>query len=77
MIIYKLFDMKKINIDKSYEIIDSDRKFKEILKLAINFINDLIDNETLGSKVQLSRTKDFTTKITDSMSVFLGNNFNF
>ncbi|MBQ0266576.1 AIPR family protein, partial [Providencia rettgeri] len=77
MIIFKLFDAKKIKTERAYDIIDSDEKFKPLLKHAISFLNKLMKNEGSVSYIQLSRTKDFTTKVTDSISIFLDKKFDF
>lgn len=77
MIIYKLFDGKKIKTEKSYEIIDSDQKFKAILRKSISFLNKLIESEAAVSHYQLPRTKDFTTKIIESINDLMEVEFDF
>lgn len=65
MIIYKLFEEKKIKVEKSYQIVDSDKDFKFILSMAIEFLTGLLNEGKSYS--HLSRTKDFTALMIDSI----------
>ncbi|MDT3413065.1 AIPR family protein [Kosakonia cowanii] len=65
MMIYKLFEAKRVSVEKAYQAIDSDRDFKHILTMTISFFNGL--SREGKSYSHLSRTKDFTALIVDSI----------
>ncbi|WP_324700707.1 AIPR family protein [Pantoea agglomerans] len=65
LIIYKMFEVKKIKNEKAYQLIDSSKEFRSLLSSAIEHLTKLSPKDK--SLTHLSRTKDFTTLLTESM----------
>lgn len=67
LIIYKIFEVKKIKKDKAYQLIDSSKEFRSLLSTAIEYLTKLSPKDK--SLTHLSRTKDFTTLLTESINL--------